>query len=421
MRERAGRTPTRRGIAAALVALSAVLTLPATAFAGSGLELRSGQLLAEVTADPFAITLTDEADGDVLRTRAGGTAAPDDPRARYGPLGYSYDLRQPVVNNAYLGYYTAGEAETLWFHGRRVISSNQTAGVLTLEVETNDPLGHRLEVRLEPAGDGGIAVSSRVAPGSGPLAGQERISGAAFEAGAGERFLGFGERSNAVDQTGNEVFNWAEEGPFSSGEGEALLRPLIPDFTFPSGPTATNFPIPWMLTSRGFGFLIDQTHRSRFRLGSEIADAWQAETETNNFRFVVFAGPEPADALRRYSAHTGRQPRPAPWIFGPWCRRCERPEIAAPVPGAERAGERLADLHPLPALRCPGGARAGRAGPRPLSPQSRLQGHHLFQPARLHRLPAGLRGGGCQRLLRPRFDRGALPALEPVHRGRAGL
>lgn len=72
-------------------------------------------------------------------------------------------------------------------------------------------------------------------------------------------------RSNAVDQRGNEVSNWAEEGPFSSGEAEDVLRPLLPEFTFPTGPSATNFPVPWVVLSRGLGVLIDQDQRSRFR------------------------------------------------------------------------------------------------------------------------------------------------------------
>ena len=127
-------------------------------------------------------------------------------------------------------------------------------------------------------------------------------------AGDGERYLGFGERSNAVDQTGGSVFSWAEEGPFSSGDYEDELRPLLPEFTFPTGPTATNFPIPWLVSTRGLGFLIDQTERSTFDLVRERSDAWHAQAESARFRFTVFAGPRPADVVRRYSAYAGRQP-----------------------------------------------------------------------------------------------------------------
>jgi len=290
--------------------------LPAAGSAET-LELDADSLLARVTTEPFGLEFVDERDGEVLRT-VGGASAPDSPGSRYGPLGYSFDLRLPVVNNAFLGYYAAAEVETLWFHATRVLESRREGSDLVLTAATNDPLGHRLEVRLAPRGPGVITVESRIAPGSGPLAGLASVSGAAFERGAGERFLGFGERSNAADQTGREVFSWAEEGPFSSGNAEDLIRPLLPDFTFPTGPGATNFPIPWTLTSRGFGFLIDQYERSTFRLASERGDAWQAEAEAPEFRFTVFAGPTPAAALGRYSAYAGRQPRPAPWIFGPW-------------------------------------------------------------------------------------------------------
>ena len=281
--------------------------------------IRSGPLTAGVQHDPFVLEFADRGSGERLRT-----VSPTDPvaaLAHYGPLGFSFDLRIPIIGNAYLGYYVAAEVETVWFHATRVLSARREGRALVLEAATNDPLGHQLEVRLIRRGPGIVTVESRILPGSALVPGLESlasVSGAAFAASPGERFLGFGERSNAADQTGNAVFNWAEEGPFSSGEAEDIMRPLIPDFTFPTGPTATNFPIPWMLSSRGLGFLIDQDERSRFRLASERGDAWQAEAETSRFRFSVFAGPSPAGALRRYSDYAGRQPRPANWIFGPW-------------------------------------------------------------------------------------------------------
>ena len=297
-----------KGVAAVAALLGALaLAVPAQAA-----TVRSGPLTAEVSEDPFALSFRDR--DDVLRSAGAGPA----PLSRYGPIGYSFDLRIPVVNNAFLGYYAALEVDTLWFHATRVLERRREGDSLVLVSATNDPLGHRLEIRLAPRAAGAIGVSSRIVPGSGPLASFARVSGAAFEAGAGERFLGFGERSNAADQTGREVFSWAEEGPFSSGSAEDLMRPLLPEFTFPTGPAATNLPIPWTVTTRGFGVLIDQPHRSTFHLASDRADAWRLEAEAGELAFTVFAGPTPAAALRRYSAYAGRQPRPAPWFFGPW-------------------------------------------------------------------------------------------------------
>ena len=303
-----------RGALIAAATAAAIACLAPSAFAAER-SVSSGALEATVDADPFRLHFRDSASGRVLSTLGGGAPSPTDPHARYGAPGFSFDLRIPIVNNAYLGYYLALEVETVWFHGTRVLGARTEGADLVLEVATNDPLGHRLEVRISPTREGAITVDSRV---TGPLAGLASVSGAAFAAHPGERFLGFGERSNAADQTGNRVFNWAEEGPFSSGAAEDLLRPLLPEFTFPTGPTGTNFPIPWALSTRGFGLLIDQTQRSTFRLARERADAWQAEADAPQFRFTVFAGPRPGDALRRYSDYAGRQPDPAPWIFGPW-------------------------------------------------------------------------------------------------------
>lgn len=296
---------------AAVVACLLLFAVPASARA-AGLD--AGALRVQVTNDPFAVRFIDAADGDVLETIGGPVASPDDPNARYGPFGYGMDRRQPVVNNAYLGYYEAAEANTLWFHPTKVASAETNDGKLRVVANTNDPVGNQLELVFAKAADGAISVETGVL---GPLAGQATISGVAFKPAAGERYLGFGERSNAADQTGNHVFSWAEEGPFSSGDYEKYTN-LIPDFTFPTGPTTSNFPIPWLVSTRGFGVLIDNSERSYFNLLNERADAWDAEVESGRLRLVVFAGPQPAGVVTRYSDYSGRQPEAEPWFFGPW-------------------------------------------------------------------------------------------------------
>jgi alpha-glucosidase len=300
-----------KALALALLALG--LLAPAAGAATQRLD--TGPLTVRVTDEPFALELVDDADGDVLRTVRPSGASASDRRARYGPLGFSFDLRQPVVSNAYFGYYEAAEAETIWFHATRVTGSRRGEGSLELDLTTNDPLGHRLLLTISSLPQGGVRVESRL---EGPLAQQASLSGAAFEHADGERYLGFGERTNAADQTGNPLFSWAEEGPFSSGNYEDELNVVLPGFVFPNGPTTTNFPIPWLVSTRGLGVLIEQTERSYFNLLSERSDAWLAEVESPRLRLAVFAGPRPADVVRRYSDFTGRQPRPAPWIFGPW-------------------------------------------------------------------------------------------------------
>jgi alpha-glucosidase (family GH31 glycosyl hydrolase) len=94
---------------------------------------------------------------------------------------------------------------------------------------------------------------------------------------------------------------------------------ILPDWGTRSRQDSTYFPIPWLLSSRGYGVLIDNDEMSYHRVGSESAGAWSMEVETTELRFRVFGGPTPVEALGRYTEAVGRQPDDyAPWFFGPW-------------------------------------------------------------------------------------------------------
>jgi alpha-glucosidase (family GH31 glycosyl hydrolase) len=65
--------------------------------------------------------------------------------------------------------------------------------------------------------------------------------------------------------------------------------------------------------------LLDNDERSEFHLASDDPGTWSATVDAAELRMRVFAGPKPADVLRRFSERTGRQPPPAaPWFLGPW-------------------------------------------------------------------------------------------------------
>jgi sulfoquinovosidase len=165
-------------------------------------------------------------------------------------------------------------------------------------------------VRVAPDYDGVIAVTIG---GAGPLGVNAR-----FGAAPGERFLGLGERSNAVDFHGQEVQNRVSEGPYQPAE-----RPLVAGFVPPAGfngrSDATYYPVPWVLSTRGYGVLLDNDATTTFDFARAEHSAWTATTPTAQLAFRVFAGPTPARVLRRFTARTGRQPAAAaPWFFGPW-------------------------------------------------------------------------------------------------------
>jgi len=161
--------------------------------------------------------------------------------------------------------------------------------------------------------------------------------GISFAATGTERFLGFGERSNAVDQRGGTVENRVTEGPYQPNE-----QPFVAAFVPPPGqnsrPDATYFPIPWLLSTRGYGVLVDNDEISNFHLASDRADAWTVQVSATRLRLRIFAGPRPTDALRRMTARLGRQPSPAaPWYFGPWFQPAKGHDEAADLRTLQRA------------------------------------------------------------------------------------
>jgi alpha-glucosidase (family GH31 glycosyl hydrolase) len=156
-----------------------------------------------------------------------------------------------------------------------------------------------------------------VAPGvthydvSAPGADALRVS---FATEPGERFLGFGERSDAVVRAGGDVENRVTEGPYQDVESP-FVRAFVPAPGQSERHDASYFPIPWLLSSRGAGLLVTDDGHSVFHLGSR----WDATVDGAHLGFDVFGGPTPRAALRRFTARVGRQPpAAAPFYFGPW-------------------------------------------------------------------------------------------------------
>jgi alpha-glucosidase (family GH31 glycosyl hydrolase) len=272
----------RRALTLVLAALTCLVAAPAHAAE----TVSAGAIEARVDLDPWHLEFAQPGGPALAEARATGAGAA-------GTLGF--------------------RTSTGWHHATRALSSSADGAALNLELATTDPLGRRLRVRIEPSGDGAVGVTAGVSDPSGVEA-----TGIGFDAADGERYLGFGERSNAVDQRGNEVESYVAEGPYQPEE-RAFLTAFVPPWGYHPRDDATYFPMPWLLSSRGYGVLVDNNEASIHRLGSERADAWSVETQAPQIAFRVLAGPTPARVLRRLTERTGRQPRPlAPWFLGPW-------------------------------------------------------------------------------------------------------
>jgi alpha-glucosidase (family GH31 glycosyl hydrolase) len=280
-------------VRAALVALAVLLALPAAAGAES---VDAGELRADVDPGTGALTF-----GDVLA---------EAPAQR-------------------LGFRTA----LGWFRATRALSVARDGAAVVAELATDHPLGRTMSLRVGSDSPGVVAVEATVA-GADVAA-----TGIGFGARDDERYLGFGERSNAVDQRGNDVEVFVGEGPYQFEE-----RPFIAGFAPPQGyhprDDATYFPMPWLLSTGGYGVLLDNAETSMFHLASERKDVWSVDVPASRIAFRVFAGPRPADVLARFTARLGRQPPvAAPWMLGAWWQ---------PTPGSPMAeqldAQRAADV-----------------------------------------------------------------------------
>ena len=281
-------------LAAALILLSALSAHAAE------LVVDAGALRATLERDPWRMAFTDAAGRAVL------TEAADTGPGPSGPIGF--------------------RTATGWVHATRAINVQEKDGAATVLADTTDALGRQLMVRLAPAGDGIIALDARLASGDG---GDIEAFGVGFETATDERFFGFGERANAVEHRGEMVESYVSDGPYDPSD-RTLIMAALPPPGFRDRDDSTYFPIPWLLSSRGYGVLVDNDETVYHRLASEQPDAWSVEVTGAPLGITalrspihlaarVFAGPTPADVLRRFTATLGRQPRAAaPWIFGPW-------------------------------------------------------------------------------------------------------
>ena len=76
--------------------------------------------------------------------------------------------------------------------------------------------------------------------------------------------------------------------------------------------------VPFYLTSRGYGVLVNEAGPVSFEVASEKTTRVQFSREGESLDYVVFAGPTPKDVVARLTALTGRAPLPPAWSFGLW-------------------------------------------------------------------------------------------------------
>ncbi|MEZ4374276.1 MAG: glycoside hydrolase family 31 protein [Polyangiaceae bacterium] len=266
-------------------------------------ELVSDDARVLIHLDPFYVEIFRPDGGLVLRTLEGGgkdaygapSATIDDPLALARPLpGWDGYLAQ----------------EGAWRHGvtAEVVSRGNERIELTLSGENfhaDFAVGlSNARVRFEFA-----AREQADEAAENPL----NKSTIAFESSPDEHFFGMGERFATTDHRGWSLYSWPEEGALGRGEN----APVDEQNPFPNGPSMTYFPVPFFLSTHGYGMHLDTTFRSEAHFASERDDAYRVAVNRQAFSTTIYVHEDPLLSLRDYTEDSGKPIIPADWVFGP--------------------------------------------------------------------------------------------------------
>jgi len=145
-------------------------------------------------------------------------------------------------------------------------------------------------VPAEPTGIVGITTTG-LAPAPAYLHTQLSL-------GVGELVYGLGERFGPLVKNGQTVDIWNADGGTSSEQAYKN--------------------VPFYLTNRGYGVLVNHAGHVSFEVGSEVVEQVQFSVAGESLEYFVIAGPTPAEVLDRYTRLTGRPARVPEWSYGLW-------------------------------------------------------------------------------------------------------
>lgn len=241
----------------------------------------------------------------------------------YSPLTFTVGVRADAQFPAtpWVGNELVGLELGVQYAARDVIDARRLGDGVDLLLSTNDPTGRTLSVRIAPH-RGTMRVRARPSDPSGVVAMSDSFATAPREA-----FRGFGGRHNALDQRGEDFYNWVEQQNVGAGPLEPLTE-LLPGaggegYMFPNGPTAAYYVQSQFVSSDGYGFLLDRPELSGWRMASDRPDAWQVTAAAPALDYVVAPG-SAARAIGTLTAITGRHRAPPGWAVGPQLDRLTR-------------------------------------------------------------------------------------------------
>lgn len=336
---------------ALLVVVFALLAAPQQAAASvtigsEQIVLSSEGAGAIVTRSPFRVVFTG-AGGEAVLSEAENVSestlplersaiqpanAPTGPSS-YSPLSFLVGTDQPEAYSTvrydgtqtgqYSGDLSAATETGTEYSARAVLSAAQVGEGVQMTLSTNDPSGRELTVSITPQQTpGGTAMRLSATPTdpSGVAAMSDSFASSPQEA-----FHGFGGRHNAIDQHGQEFYNWVDQENVTTTPSEPGNLQLYPD-----GPQAAYYVQSSFVSNQGYGFFLNTSALSLWNLDDGRPEQWQAQNAEPSIEYVVAPGPM-SRAVSELTSITGRQRVPAQWFLGPlFDREVEEPiETAA--------------------------------------------------------------------------------------------
>src|SRR5262249_25935139 len=128
-----------------------------------------------------------------------------------------------------------------------------------------------------------------------------RSVAAVFSLAAGEKLFGTGESFTRLDKRGQKVVLWTNDA--NGAENERMYKP-----------------IPFFMSSRGYGMFVHTTAAATFDMGASYHGSNALLLGDDELDLFVFLG-SPKEILDEYTRLTGKAPMPPLWSFGLWMSR----------------------------------------------------------------------------------------------------
>ncbi len=113
-----------------------------------------------------------------------------------------------------------------------------------------------------------------------------------------EKIYGLGERFSEYVKNGQSIEMWNRDG--GTGTEQSYKN------------------IPFYLSSKGYGLLVNDSNKVSFEVASEKVSKIQFSTPGESLEYLFFPGENPKEVLKKYTAISGLPTMPPAWSFGLW-------------------------------------------------------------------------------------------------------